>query len=836
MWNDLILSHEGPSDTMDTKIAALRLKFNAFKALEGEKDRDSDVEKDTKGSNEFLADLNDEFRDRALLENQMRFYKRSRRISKMELVDKSFDWDDESLSSEDKGVTRVKAFMAIIEDEPTKGNMDARSGGRGKRKETISSKEIIFTKGENSPSEPAPEVTYNTESECDNQEPLRLLPKLSRDKPIVKAIKKKAQTKSSSVPDPSPDKKSNSSTEQILLTLMKEVEGLKEHIKPSSDNSLSVLQTWSSKSIKGKQNTRFRPCKYCGFKNHLLKDCYNQPYCSICQSIDHLIKEHPEQVFVKKTMSLLKAQTSQAISSGRALRILKPFIPCMYCGFIDHHPDEYEYFLGCDILGSIAHEPFKCDIKILPNNKKPRIANQRSNEPTKKVEAVNTNCYTQNRLIIVKRHRKTAYDVCRGRSPDISYFHVFGCSVFIYNYRDHMGKFDEKADDSLFLGNSPVAKAFRVFNTRRQEIKETYHVTFNEVDEVITQTSTNGDEINFNENGSFHNDEFLLSRRNPSQSTRKYDYLPYVPTFDHLFTNNIIILDTAGVTIRSRVKDSETASAHECLYVNFLFEIEPKKTLIPTPYGKTIIGTKWIFMNKMDKIGVVIRNKSRLVAQGYKQEERIDYEAFAPVARLEAITIFLAYAAYMDFVVYQMDVKSAFLKGKLSEEVYVQQPHGFESNEFSNYVSKLNKALYELKQAPRACYQHITQNTLGNLGILLSKNYDSFPPKEIVRAGLATLGLVDDKNPNISSTDLVNSSPLRIRYFLPILRVLMLLIGKCLGGNDTLRFLIPDIDLENSRLCKDLQLHAYKSQILRVHELHSASEDTRSQLKESQGS
>nr|GEZ62528.1 retrovirus-related Pol polyprotein from transposon TNT 1-94 [Tanacetum cinerariifolium] len=103
-------------------------------------------------------------------------------------------------------------------------------------------------------------------------------------------------------------------------------------------------------------------------------------------------------------------------------------------------------------------------------------------------------------------------------------------------------------ENSFFLGNSLVAKAFRVFNTRRQEIKETYHVTFNEVDEVITHTSTNGDEINFNENRSFHNDEFLLSRRNPSQSTRNYDYLPYVPAFDHLFTNNIIILETVILT------------------------------------------------------------------------------------------------------------------------------------------------------------------------------------------------------------------------------------------------------------------------------------------------
>ena len=105
----------------------------------------------------------------------------------------------------------------------------------------------------------------------------------------------------------------------------------------------------------------------------------------------------------------------------------------------------------------------------------------------------------------------------------------------------------------------------------------------------------------------------------------------------------------------------------------------------------------------MNEDGVVIKNKARLVAQGYNQQEGIDYEeTFAPVARLDAIKIFLAYAAYMGFLVYQMDVKSAFLNGKISEEVYVQQPPGFESSEFLHHVCKLDKALYGLKQAPRA--------------------------------------------------------------------------------------------------------------------------------------
>ncbi|GJS17079.1 retrovirus-related pol polyprotein from transposon TNT 1-94 [Tanacetum coccineum] len=126
-------------------------------------------------------------------------------------------------------------------------------------------------------------------------------------------------------------------------------------------------------------------------------------------------------------------------------------------------------------------------------------------------------------------------------------------------------------------------------------------------------------------------------------------------------------------------------------------------TLVPAPYGKTIIGSKWVFRNKRVKTGIVIKNKARLVAQGYNQQECIDYdETFAPIARLEAIRIFLAFATYMNFIIYQMDVKSAFLNGKLKEEVYVKQPPSFESNEFPNHVCKLEKALYGLKQAPRA--------------------------------------------------------------------------------------------------------------------------------------
>ncbi|KAJ9544738.1 hypothetical protein OSB04_024445 [Centaurea solstitialis] len=139
--------------------------------------------------------------------------------------------------------------------------------------------------------------------------------------------------------------------------------------------------------------------------------------------------------------------------------------------------------------------------------------------------------------------------------------------------------------------------------------------------------------------------------------------------------------------------------------------------LVPRPRKRTIIGSKWIFRNKLDEIGTIIRNKARLVAQGYRQEEGIDYdETFAPVARLEAIRLFLAFAAHMNFKVFQMDIKNAFLNGKLNEEVYVAQPPGFVDPKFPDHVYKLNKALYGLKQAPRAWYDTLST-------FLLSKGF-----------------------------------------------------------------------------------------------------------------
>jgi hypothetical protein len=128
---------------------------------------------------------------------------------------------------------------------------------------------------------------------------------------------------------------------------------------------------------------------------------------------------------------------------------------------------------------------------------------------------------------------------------------------------------------------------------------------------------------------------------------------------------------------------------------------------------RNVIGTKWIFKNKQDEHGIVVRNKSRLVAQGFSQVEGIDFgETYAPMACLESIRILLAYATHHNFKLQQMDAKSAFLNGSLKEEVYVKQPPGFEDLNFPNHVYKLHKALYGLKQAPHAWYEHLSESLL----------------------------------------------------------------------------------------------------------------------------
>ncbi|GJY47255.1 retrovirus-related pol polyprotein from transposon TNT 1-94 [Tanacetum coccineum] len=304
-------------------------------------------------------------------------------------------------------------------------------------------------------------------------------------------------------------------------------------------------------------------------------------------------------------------------------------------------------------------------------------------------------------------------------------------------------------------------KAFRVFQTKRQQIEETYHVTFDESIEAIRFTNTLVDEIGIDDSSRYPPNEFLQEddpfRQYQVDSDVSYYIIPYGRSLTELTQENhvpeVIVPNEPDIphtkdtevpdVTQSHISNQASTSSHPVpldrwsreQHIKLVIIIgDPDRTkkvsevlkhprwiesmqeelnqfyrnkvwtLVTFPYGEIAIGSKWVFRNKKDEHGITTKNKARLVAQGYSQEEGIAYdETFAPVARMEAIKIFLAFATYMNFKVYQMDVKSSFLNGKLKEEVYVKQPPGFKSSKFLDYVCKLDKALYGLKQAPRAC-------------------------------------------------------------------------------------------------------------------------------------
>lgn len=365
-------------------------------------------------------------------------------------------------------------------------------------------------------------------------------------------------------------------------------------------------------------------------------------------------------------------------------------------------------------------------------------------------EAVNTSCHIVNRVLIRPKMDKTPYELWKGRKPNIGYFRVFGCKCFILNTKDNLGKFDAKSDVGVFLGYSTTSKAYRVFNKRTLVVEESMHVVFDETNTFVEKNLDDDDlglehqMSNVDLNDKEVMDEPQTSNTSqrqeeqvddPKQDSASYQ-LPKEWRYSTSHPKDKILGDISqGVATRSSLKNVWNNLA-------FLSQIEPKNfkdaendefwilamqeelnqfersdvwELVPRPSTQSVIGTKWVFRNKRDEHGVIVRNKARLVAQGYNQEEGIDYEeTFAPVARLESIRMLLAFASHKEFILYQMDVKSAFLNGYIVEEVYVEQPPGFQDHKYPNYVFKLKKALYGLKQAPRAWYDRLSKFLLQN--------------------------------------------------------------------------------------------------------------------------
>nr|GEX26575.1 putative ribonuclease H-like domain-containing protein [Tanacetum cinerariifolium] len=469
-------------------------------------------------------------------------------------------------------------------------------------------------------------------------------------------------------------------------------------------------------------------------------------------------------------------------------------------------------------------------------------------------KVVNTSCYVLNRVLVIKPHNKTPYELIPRIPLLIDFMKPFRFTIL--NTKDHLGKFDGKADEGFFVGYYMVSKAMRVFNKRTMIVKDTLNIRFLEnapnvkgnradwlfdidsltismnYEPVVTGKQTNNiagtkdnivvgqaekkkepkqeyilvpictndplisqspkdsavdtgkkatkvDKSQVSDNGGQDDQvtrsefEGILQQEKQTEhinstncfsivsspvSTTRPSFantaspspindagtpsctnafeehpferfsrlknafsLPHVPIMtplndtrifgnayddaameDEVDMNNVVSFYTipdAPLTklIKDHPKDQVIGSIETPVQIR-------QMTRINKEHVKWAIGTKWVFRNKKDERGIVVKNKARLVSQGYTQEKGIDYdEVFAPVAKIEAIRLFLDYASFKDFVVYQMDVKSAFLYGKIEEEVYVCQPPVFEDLDFPDKVYKVEKALYGLHQAPRAC-------------------------------------------------------------------------------------------------------------------------------------
>ncbi|GJY68166.1 retrovirus-related pol polyprotein from transposon TNT 1-94 [Tanacetum coccineum] len=316
--------------------------------------------------------------------------------------------------------------------------------------------------------------------------------------------------------------------------------------------------------------------------------------------------------------------------------------------------------------------------------------------------AVDTSTYIINRVSIRRILGKTPYELLRGRKPNLNYFRVFGSKCFILNTKDYLTKFDPKSYEGVFLGYSQNSKAYIILNKQTMKVEESLNVTFDETppppktspledDELVEEEAIevsktkpigndledisleNNQIVNIKESKT-HPLENVIGNLNQrtlrSQAQDKSNFFCFISTIEPKNINEALKDENWVMAMQEELNQFKTNDVWE---------------LVPNPMDMTIIGTKWVYRNKLDKNGVVTRNK----------------------ARLESIRILLAYACALDFKLYQMDVKSAFLNGFINEEVYVAQPPGFIDFAKPNYVYRLKKALYGLKQALKAWYDRL---------------------------------------------------------------------------------------------------------------------------------
>lgn len=354
-------------------------------------------------------------------------------------------------------------------------------------------------------------------------------------------------------------------------------------------------------------------------------------------------------------------------------------------------------------------------------------------------EAVRHSVYILNRLPTRALSGQTPYEAWTGSKPNIGHIRVFGCLAHMKIPQVHTRKLDDRSIQVINLGKEPGTKAYRLFDPLNNRVYVSRDVVFEE--QKCWPWNQQGDE------GEVHNNSFLVpdmceideqtqersgningaegdavitppNSPSNSQNSENYDDSSEPKRFrtvSDIYNNSEEVelgeeLFFMGMQEPANYGEAEKEREWRQAMENEINSIEKNGTwtLTELPEGHKVIGLKWIFKIKRDADGKVVKHKARLVAKGYAQQHGVDFdEIFAPVTRLETVRLLLALSAQNSWEVHHLDVKTAFLNGEINEEVYVAQPDGYVKKGKERFVYKLLKALYGLRQAPRAWYSKL---------------------------------------------------------------------------------------------------------------------------------
>jgi hypothetical protein len=383
-------------------------------------------------------------------------------------------------------------------------------------------------------------------------------------------------------------------------------------------------------------------------------------------------------------------------------------------------------------------------------------------------EAAMAVVYVQNRLPHSALGLKTPEEMFTGKKPEVSHLKIFGCPVFIHIPKEKRNKLDPSGKKGIFVGYCEVSKAFRIYIPGQHHIEISRDVTFDEdaalkksklcqLEEVyeeepvipnttmrevpraaepVREVVTSPDEELLEDHDIVEVQEppqmTILHKRKPAwareliQDGEKYG-VPEGTTrqvkrpkpFSSYTALMCDLLEEEPTCFEEAIQRKEWTDAmteeYQSIMKNEVWEI------VPRPKNKDVVSSRWLFKIKHAADGSIEKYKARFVARGFSQKEGIDYEeTFTPVARYTSIRTIIALAAKMKWKLHQMDVKTTFLNGVIKEEVYIEQPQGFEVEDTKSHVCRLKKGLYGLKQGPRAWYGRIN-SFLTSLGFTKSK-------------------------------------------------------------------------------------------------------------------